>query len=100
MARTNNTSTVVNMIPAGSMVPFQIGLPSVKAEVLGPVRDGEQYLLMIRYEEANYNTGQYEWVRRLFQRDAKFIESLCKDEGITFSTGHWSDNSGGICGMA
>lgn len=88
------------MIPAGSMVPFQIGLPSVKAELLGTVRDGEQYLLMIRYEEANHATGQYQWVRRLFQRDVKFINSLCAEYGCVLPRMSWDHNHNGICGMA
>ena len=92
MARVDNTTKVVDMIPAGSMVMYQIGLPSVKAEVLGTVRNGEQYLLMIRYEEANHQTGQYEMVRRLFQRDVKFINSLSKQAGYLNPRGTWSYN--------
>jgi hypothetical protein len=90
---------VADVIPAGALVPFQIGLPSVKALVLGTVRDGEQYLLMIRYEEANPQTGQYEQVRRLFQRDVKFINSLAEQDGYIFTGVPWDNNHGGICGM-
>lgn len=64
------------MIQPGSMVAFQIGLESVKAEVLGLVRDGEQYLMTFEYEAPDETTGQYVWVERQVQRDRWFIESL------------------------
>jgi len=63
------------MIPAGTWVPFQFGIESVKAEVLGLVRDGEQYLMRFFYEAANDN-GRYEMVERMVQRDRQFIEGL------------------------
>lgn len=66
------------MITPGTMVPFiPGGLDSNLAEVLGLVREDEQYLLMIRIEEAV--NGRYEQVRRLFQRDRKEIERLYRD---------------------
>ena len=92
MARVDDTQKVVDIIPAGSHVPFQIGLDTVTAIVIGTVRNGEQYLLMIHYEEANQQTGQYEMVRRLFQRDVKFINSLSKQAGYLNPRGTWSYN--------
>lgn len=71
------------MIPSGTNVPFiPGGLDSNVAEVLGLVRDDEQYLLMIRYYELN-DEGQNVLVRRLFQRDRYTIEGLYRDAGGT-----------------
>jgi hypothetical protein len=68
------------IIEPGQMVGFQFGLESVKAEVLGTVRDGEQYLLMLEYVGKCPETNQENvLVRRLFQRDRKFINSFNPD---------------------
>lgn len=62
----------------GTMVPFiPGGMDHNLAEVLGMVREGEQYLLMIRTVEAV--NGQYVQVRRVFQRDRETIEGLYRD---------------------
>jgi hypothetical protein len=66
------------MIPIGTMVPFQFGLESVLAEVIGLVRDGEHYLLRFTFEAPDETTGQYVMTERLVQRDRYFIEGLCE----------------------
>jgi len=68
-------------IRPGTMVPFQVGLLTVKAEILGTVRDGEQYLLLFRYLRQHDVTGVWYQVRRLYQRDRKLIEGLYQDTG-------------------
>ncbi len=65
-------------IPPGVMVPYQLGLPSVKAEILGMIRDGEQYMLRIEYETLDIH-DKLMTVRKEFQRDRKFIEGLYQD---------------------
>jgi hypothetical protein len=66
------------MIEAGTFVVYQIGMPSVKAEVLGMVRDGEQYMLRVEYRQLN-ERDEMVTVRKEFQRDRKFIEGLFQD---------------------
>jgi len=62
------------MITAGTFVPFIVGVSTVKAEVLGLCRDGEQYMLRLDYFGIDYTDGQEKHIRREFQRDRKFIE--------------------------
>ena len=66
------------MIEAGTFVSYQIGMPSVKAEILGMVRDGEQYMLRVEYRQLN-ERDEMVTVRKEFQRDRKFIEGLFQD---------------------
>lgn len=66
------------MIANGTMVPYITGgVDHCLAEVLGLVREGEQYLLLIKIEEAI--NGRYEQVRRTFQRDRYTIDRLYRD---------------------
>jgi hypothetical protein len=73
---------MVKMIQPGLMTPYMVGMDSCTAEVLGLVREGEQYLLMIRYYELNEQDERV-LVRRLFQRDRYTIEGLYRDAGGT-----------------
>lgn len=69
------------MITKGTPVPYQVGLLTVCADVLGLVRDGEQYMLRIEYVGHNADTGRNELIIREFQRDRKTIEGLYRDAG-------------------
>jgi len=62
----------------GTMVQFQIGLPSVRAEVLGMNLDKTEYILMLRYMHWDDN-GEWTQERRIYQRDRQLIEGLYKD---------------------
>lgn len=71
------------MIPVGTFTPFMVGLDTVKAEVIGLVRDGEQYMLYQQYETQN-DHGKWVMIRRYFQRDRYTIEGLYRDSGGSF----------------
>lgn len=65
-------------IRPGTMVPFQPGLFTVKAEVLGTSQDKSQYILMLRYRRWD-EKNNYTFVRRYYYRDRKLIEGLTAD---------------------
>ena len=67
---------MVKIIQPGEMVGYIVLAESSLAEVLGTVRSGAQYMLMIRIEEEDPETGKLKPTRRLFQRDRNYINSL------------------------
>jgi len=73
----------------GLHVPYIIGIPSVRAEVLGLV--GENYVLRQEYDFLN-EEGKWEHVKKDYYRDKKFIEGYWLD---TFrSTSHRHEATG------
>ena len=69
-------------IPVGTFVPYIIGVPSVKAEVLGIV--GDNYVLRQEYNTQN-EKGEWEHVKKDYYREKGFIE------------GYWLDTIGLAC---
>ena len=63
-------------IPVGAFVPYIIGVPSVKAKVLGLV--GENYVLRQEYDVLN-EEGEWEYVKKDYYRERKFIERYWAD---------------------
>ncbi|MBW2645218.1 MAG: hypothetical protein JRE23_03380 [Deltaproteobacteria bacterium] len=63
-------------LPVGTFVPYIIGIPSVRAEVLGLV--GENYVLRQEYDFVN-EEGKWEHVKKDYYRDKKFIEGYWLD---------------------
>lgn len=68
------------MITVGTPVPFQVGLPSVTADVLGMDEDKTQYILLLQYMHWD-KQGNWTEERRYYYRDRKFIEGLYRDAG-------------------
>ena len=66
-------------IKPGTMLPFWLGMPSVKAGVLGISQDG-QYVLVQEYDTVNMQTGERVHVERTYYRDRYFIEGMCISE--------------------
>jgi hypothetical protein len=64
------------IITTGTFVPYIIGIPSVRAEVLGLV--GENYVLRQEYDFLN-EEGKWEHVKKDYYRDKKFIDGYCRD---------------------
>jgi hypothetical protein len=60
----------------GLFVPYIIGIPSVRVEVLGLV--GENYVLRQEYDVIN-EEGNWEHVKKDYYRDRWFIESYWAD---------------------
>ena len=67
------------MIPAGTMTPLFIDMPSVKAEVLGISEHG-QYILFHNYWTFDQQ-GNWIEIRRTYYRDRYFIEGLRRETG-------------------
>jgi hypothetical protein len=63
-------------IPVGAMVPYIIGVPSVRAEVLGLV--GDNYVLRQEYDVIN-EEGILEHVKKDYYREKKFIDMYWAD---------------------
>jgi len=74
---------MAQVIRPGDTTPFMVGLDTVRAEVLGLVRDGEQYLLRLEYIGLNHASGKNELIIQEFQRDRSYIEGLYRDAGGT-----------------
>ncbi len=68
------------MITKGTSVPFQVGLLSVKADVLGISQDKRQYILLLAYYRWD-SGGNWTEKRRIYYRDRYFIEGLYQDAG-------------------
>lgn len=67
------------------MVPFILGVPSVKAQVIGESGDGFCYVLHQEYDTQNDN-GEWIHVTKNYYREKWFIES------------YWMDNAGASSG--
>jgi len=65
------------MAKVGDMVGYQFGVESVKAEVLGVVKDADAYLLRLKYIGKCPETGKENTlVVKEFQRDRKWINNI------------------------
>ena len=64
------------ILPAGTAVPYIIGVPSVKAVILGVT--GGDYLLRQEYDRIN-EQGEWEHVIKEYQREIWFINSYQAD---------------------
>lgn len=64
-------------IKVGTAVPFIIGVPSVRAVVIG-VSEFNQYILQHDYTILN-ERGEVEDVRKIYYRDCWFIEAYLRD---------------------
>jgi hypothetical protein len=78
------------MIINGTFVPYIIGVPSVRAEVLGLV--GENYVLRQEYDIIN-EEGKWEHVKKDYYRDKKFIDGYWLD---TVRSASYGDEVQGI----
>jgi hypothetical protein len=63
----------------GLFVSYMIGVPSLKAEVIGLTQDRSQYLLRQEYDTFN-DRGEWVHVIKEFQRDKWFIDSYHEDQ--------------------
>jgi hypothetical protein len=70
------TAAGLKYIPVATRVPYILGIPSVRAEVLGLV--GENYVLRQEYDFLN-EEGKLEHVKKDYYRDKKFIEGYWLD---------------------
>ena len=66
------------MIAIGEMVPFQPGLFTVKAMVIGMGKDKTQYILLLTFDRQD-KTGNWVQMRRYYYRDRGLIEGLTRD---------------------
>jgi hypothetical protein len=66
------------MTLVGLFVSYMLGVPSLKAKVLGVV-SGNQYLLRQEYDTFN-ERGEWVHVIKQFQRDKWFIDSYHEDQ--------------------
>ena len=72
------------MIAPGTVVPYILGIPSVRAEVVG--MSGDYYVLLQEYDTQN-EQGEWVHVKKYYYRTKWFIES------------YWCDTTGlpGLC---
>jgi hypothetical protein len=64
------------VVPHGSHVPFLLGMPSVRARVIGVTET--QYVLKQCYETQNYK-GEWVDVVKYYQRDRYYIDAYWAD---------------------
>ena len=62
-------------LEVGDLVQYWLGLPTVKATVIGFGRD-DQIILRQVYTGFNHNTGKVEEIKEICYRDRQFIEAL------------------------
>lgn len=77
------------MYKPGDLVQFQLGLESVKAEVLG-ISQGNQYVLRLVFDVLGKHGNLYE-ERRIYYRDRQFIDTLPNTDFVAGSL--WYEES-------